>query len=154
VRSGVIVAGITETELSAADLLHDIGTAADGAVVVFEGRVRDHNEGMKVVGLHYDGYPEMADEVLGQIAGEAIEKYEVSTVGVRHRIGNLAPGEVSLVVAVSAGHRGPAYEASRFVIEELKVWLPIWKKEVYADGSTGWLEGQAASGPAEPEGGP
>ncbi len=139
---GVLVAEVTEDELDGADLLHRMGTVSDGALIVFEGRVRDHSSGRSVVCLHYDAYREMADEVLRDIASEALRQSGASAIGVRHRVGSLEPPSVSLVVGVAAAHRRPAYEASAYVIEELKRRLPLWKREEYADGSSQWLGGQ------------
>lgn len=140
--AGVVVAEVTEDVLDGAGLLRALGNTSDGAVIVFEGRVRDHSSGRSVVRLHYDAYREMADEVLRDIAGEAIRASGATAIGVRHRIGTLAPPAVSLVVAVAAAHRRPAYEASSYVIEELKRRLPLWKREEYADGTSQWLGGQ------------
>ena len=139
---GVLVAEVTLDELDGADLLHRMGNESDGAVLVFEGRVRDHNSGRAVVRLHYDSYREMADDVLRDIASEALQESGASAIAVRHRVGSLAPPNVSLVVAVAAAHRRPAYEASSYVIEELKRRLPLWKREEYADGTSQWLGGQ------------
>ncbi|MCL7959727.1 MAG: molybdenum cofactor biosynthesis protein MoaE [marine benthic group bacterium] len=139
---GVLVAEVTRDELDGADLLRRLGTRSDGAVLVFEGRVRDHNAGREVVALHYDAYREMADDVLREIASEALQESGASAIGVRHRVGSLVPPAVSLVVAVAAAHRRPAYEASSYVIEELKRRLPLWKREEYADGTHRWLGGQ------------
>jgi molybdopterin synthase catalytic subunit len=151
--TGVVVAEVTESPLDGADLLPLLGGVSDGAVILFEGRVRDHNAGRAVVCLHYDAYREMADEVLREIASEAIRTTGASSIAVRHRVGSLAPPSVSLVVGVAAAHRRPAYEASAYVIEELKRRLPLWKREEYADGSSQWLggktppSGEAAAGP-------
>jgi molybdopterin synthase catalytic subunit len=142
---GVLVAEVTEEELNGSDLLGRIGGVSDGAVILFEGRVRDHNTGRSVVCLHYDAYREMADEVLRDIASEALRVSGASAIGVRHRVGSLRPPSVSLVVAVAAAHRRPAYEASTYVIEELKRRLPLWKREEYADGTSRWLGGRTPS---------
>ena len=141
-QGGVLVAEVTRDELDGADLLRRLGSQSDGAVLVFEGRVRDHNSGREVVALHYDAYREMADDVLRDIASEALQESGASAIGVRHRVGSLAPPNVSLVVAVAAAHRRPAYAASSYVIEELKRRLPLWKREEYADGTSRWLGGQ------------
>lgn len=143
---GVLVAEVTDDPLDGADLLHRLGGVADGAVIVFEGRVRDHNSGRSVVRLHYDAYREMADEVLYDIATEALRESGASAIGVRHRVGSLEPPAVSLVVGVAAAHRRPAYEASAYVIDQLKRRLPLWKREEYADGTSEWLGGQAPPG--------
>ena len=139
--AGVVVAEVTEASLDGADLLRLLGSVSDGAVIVFEGRVRDHNKGLPVVCLHYDAYREMANEVLREIASEAIRISGASAIGVRHRVGSLVPPGVSLVVGVAAAHRRPAYEASAYVIEQLKRRLPLWKREEYADGTSRWLGG-------------
>ena len=146
VPEGVVVAEVTEDELDGADLLRRMGSVSDGAVMVFEGRVRDHNSGRPVVCLHYDAYREMADEVLYDIACEAIRDTGASAIGVRHRVGSLEPPSVSLVVAVAAAHRRPAYEASTYVLDELKRRLPLWKREEYGDGTSRWLGGQTPPG--------
>lgn len=143
---GVLVAEVTEEELNGSDLLRRIGGESDGAVVLFEGRVRDHNSGRSVVCLHYDAYREMADEVLRDIASEALRVSGASAIGVLHRVGSLRPPTVSLVVAVAAAHRRPAYEASTYVIDELKRRLPLWKREEYADGTSRWLGGRTPAG--------
>ena len=83
----------------------------------------------------------MAADVLQEISREALARTGASAIGVQHRIGSLEPPSVSLVVAVSAAHRRPAYEASAYVIEELKRRLPLWKREEYADGTSEWLGG-------------
>jgi molybdopterin synthase catalytic subunit len=140
------IASVTEEPLTALDLVSLLGTDSDGAVVAFEGRVRDHNRGRRVVRLHYEAYPEMADEVLRDIAREAQAQYPVTQVGIRHRVGTLDVADVSLVVAVAAAHRDPAFDAARYVIEQLKARLPVWKKEEYADGSSEWVESQPVEG--------
>jgi len=149
---GVVIAEVTEEELDGSVLLRMLGDVSDGAVVVFEGRVRDHNEGRSVRCLAYDAYREMAAEVLQEIAREAVRLMGASSVGVRHRVGRLEPPEVSLVVAVAAVHRKPAYEASNNVIDELKKRLPLWKREEYADGTSRWLGGEMPPVAGEPAG--
>ncbi len=114
---------------------------SDGAVLVFTGVVRDHNDGRPVRGLRYDAYREMAVGVLEEIALDAAERFRAGEVWVAHRTGELEVGEVSVCVRVSAPHRDACYGASRHVIEEIKRRLPVWKKERYADGGAEWLEG-------------
>ena len=91
--------------------------------------------------MRYDAYEEMAEAVLGEIAGEAAEVLGTDRVAVIHRIGELAVGEVSVAIAVSSPHRARAFEASRYVIEEIKKRLPVWKKERYVDGGQAWVAG-------------
>jgi molybdopterin synthase catalytic subunit len=136
-----LLAGVVDRPISSADLLDRVSSREDGAIVCFEGRVRTRNLGREVVRLHYEAYPEMADETLREIVGEAIEAHHARSVAVLHRTGTLDIGEVSVAIAVSAAHRSDAFDAARYVIEQVKARLPIWKKEEYADGSTEWLDG-------------
>jgi molybdopterin synthase catalytic subunit len=112
----------------------------DGALCVFTGVVRNHNDGKSVLYLDYDGYEEMVVSIFGEIAEEAKNRYGVTSVRIVHRLGRMEIGETSVAVAVSSHHRGEAFEACRFAIDALKHKAPIWKKEFYADGSS-WLEG-------------
>ncbi len=113
--------------------------AGTGAVVTFEGRVRNVNEGRAVVRLHYDAYPEMAEEVFADILRRARETHPVNAVRVLHRTGTLEVGETAVAIVVAAGHRDEAFAAARFVIETIKAELPVWKREEYEDGSFRWL---------------
>jgi len=105
-----------------------------GAVLVFEGVVRNHFGGRPVTGLEYEAYPELAQPVVQAICAEIKERWPGARVAVAHRTGALDIGETSMVIAVGTPHRGACYEASRYAIEALKERLPVWKKEVYADG--------------------
>jgi len=105
-----------------------------GAVLVFEGVGRDDFGGRRVVRLSYEAWPEMAVPVMEQIAAEAGTRWPVR-VAMVHRTGDVAIGEPSVVIAVGAPHRAECYEASRFVIDALKERVPVWKKEIYEDGS-------------------
>jgi molybdopterin synthase catalytic subunit len=116
--------------------------AEDGALVVFEGVVRDNARGRAVRRLEYQAYEPMARKKLEEIAGRARKEHAIREIGIVHRLGVLKPGECSLVIAVAAAHRGAAFEACRFLIEEIKKTVPIWKKEVYEDGET-WIEGNS-----------
>lgn len=122
-------------------VLERVGDPADGAAVLFLGVVRDQAEGGAVRGMRYDAYVEMAEPVLAEIAGEAAERLGTARVAVVHRIGELDVGEVSVAIAVSSPHRAEAFDASRYVIEEIKKRLPVWKKEHYVDGSQEWVAG-------------
>ncbi len=110
-----------------------------GGVVTFVGRVRDNARGRQVVALEYEAYPEMAQEVFEKIATEAKERFSVREIAVHHRCGRLSIGEPAVVIAVSAAHRGAAFDACRYVIDQLKLRAPIWKKEFGPDGSI-WVE--------------
>lgn len=109
-----------------------------GAVLVFSGVARDHNQGRPVVGLEYEAYAPMALAELGRIVAEVGERWPQAQVAVVHRTGAVAIGEPSVVIAVAAPHRADAYEASRYTIDELKARVPVWKRERYADGSD-WI---------------
>ncbi len=132
--------GLCDAPISAADLIGTVGPG-DGAVVTFEGRVRDRNDGRRVVRLHYDAYREMAEDVLRDIECRTREAYSVSSVGLVHRVGSLSVGETAVVVTVTAPHRSAAFDAARFAIEAVKAELPVWKQEEYEDGSRRWLDG-------------
>ena len=116
------------------------GSLADrhaGALVCFEGRVRDTNEGRTVVSLEYEAYPKLSLNEGAAIVREALR----GVMGARcvHRIGRLSVGDVAVWVGVVAEHRGEAFQACRFIIDEVKRRVPIWKKEHYADGSSVWI---------------
>ena len=129
-----------------------MGGDEDGAVLLFIGTVRNNADGRPVSGMRYEGYEEMALEELRRIADEAAERFGNPSITVVHRLGDLLIGEVSVVVAVSSPHRAEAYGASRYVMEEIKTRLPVWKKEFYTDGATDWVEGVTPASPGEPTG--
>ncbi|MEZ4319827.1 MAG: molybdenum cofactor biosynthesis protein MoaE [Myxococcota bacterium] len=118
--------------------VHAVRRAVDdpgfGAVLVFEGVGRDHFEGRPVHALEYEAYAEMAVPEMERIAAEAAERFG-ARVAMVHRTGRVAIGEPSVVIAVGTPHRAACYEASRYAIDELKQRVPVWKKEIYADGS-------------------
>ena len=109
-----------------------------GAQVVFCGVVREHDHGRDVVELEYQGHP-TADAVLREIAAEFAAEPDVLAIAVSHRVGVLAVGDVALVAAVSTAHRGEAFELCGRLVEEVKHRLPIWKRQVFADGSDEWV---------------
>lgn len=118
-----------------------------GAVVLFVGTVRRDNRGREVAELAYEAYAEMAVEELARVGSEARGRFGLDRVDAVHRVGRLVPGDLAVAVAASARHRGPAFEATRWAMEELKRRVPIWKRESYVDGSTEWL-GDGEPGPA------
>ena len=120
---------------------------ACGAVVLFQGTVRRTNRGRAVTGLRYEAYGPMAVEELETVAREAVERFAIERVAARHRTGLLEPGDVAVGVAVGAAHRGAAFDACRWIMEELKARVPLWKHERYADGEERWLDG-VTPGPA------
>ncbi len=138
-----IHSAIVHAPLDPAALLARVGDPADGAALLFVGVVRDHADGRAVTGMRYDAYEAMAGAVLADIAREAADRLGTDRIAVEHRVGTLVVGEPSVAIAVSCAHRAEAYEASRYVIEEIKKRLPVWKKERYADGDEAWVEGTA-----------
>ena len=113
-----------------------------GAIVTFIGTTRNNNEGRKVIGLDYEAYPEMAEKELARLGEEAKKKWEICRIAIVHRIGPVQITEPSVIIAVSAAHREPAFAACRFAIEEIKRTVPIWKKEVYEGGEI-WIGTQS-----------
>ena len=134
VREPIDVASLTER------------TDADGAVCLFVGVVRNENRGRAVLHLEYEAYEEMALPLMEAIAAETARRFPVTDVRLVHRLGRLEVGEASVVIAVSSPHRGEAFAACRFAIDTLKARVPIWKKELYADGSA-WLDGTPVPAP-------
>lgn len=111
---------------------------SQGGLVTFTGAVRDHSHGKAVTKLEYEAYGPMAEKKLAQIGAEAAEKWPGTRVAVVHRVGTLAPGELAVVIAVSAPHRKEAFRACEYVIDRLKEDVPIWKKEYASDGQV-WV---------------
>jgi len=134
-------AAVTAEPLDAARLLADCVSPSDGAALLFWGVVRAENDGREVAQLEYHAYAEMAERQMRKIAAEAIERFGTGDIRVVHRVGLLEVGEASVAIAVASPHRGEAYEASRYVIEELKRRVPVWKREGYVEGEREWVPG-------------
>lgn len=135
---------VTRT-IDADSLLGEVSANRNGASVLFVGTVRDQNDGSKVSGIDYSAYASMAERELAEIVREASSHWGTADIVVEHRIGTLEVGDASVVIAVAHPHRDEAYQASRYVIEELKKRLPIWKREHYLDGRSEWVvQGVAA----------
>lgn len=132
---------ITKDPIDPTALLAEVVTPSAGVALLFWGVVRNENDGREVEGLEYDAYTSMAEAKLREIVAEAVQRWGVGKIAVVHRVGALRVGEASVGIAVASPHRGEAYDASRFVIEELKQRVPIWKREHYADGPSQWLGG-------------
>lgn len=110
-----------------------------GAFAAFEGWVRNHNDGRAVNGLRYEAYVELAEKEGERILAEACERFAIHDARCVHRIGELAIGELAVWVGVNAGHRDAAFAACRWIIDEVKSRVPIWKHERYVAGDAGWL---------------
>jgi molybdopterin synthase catalytic subunit len=134
-------ARITRDVIDPAHILEAAGGAEAGAVVLFLGRVRDHNDGRPVRGMRYEAYVDMAEPVLARIAEEAATRLGGDDLVVVHRIGELEVGDISVAIAAASAHRAEAFDAARYVIEEIKTRLPVWKHEHYTDGAAEWLAG-------------
>ena len=130
---------ITTTPIDSASLLREVAAPHNGATVLFEGVVREQNEGRAVTGIEYAAYASMAERELARIVQECCAQFDTADVIAVHRIGRLDIGEASVVIAAAHPHRAQAYEASRYIIEQIKLRLPIWKREEYADGTREWV---------------
>jgi molybdopterin synthase catalytic subunit len=131
---------IQQEPLDSAPLVNAVRRDDAGAVALFYGVVRNENLGRAVQYLEYDAYPEMAIKKMREVADEVRAKFPIAEIGVLHRIGRLEIGETSLLVAVSSGHRKEAFDACHYAVDRIKQIVPIWKKEVWSDGSE-WIEG-------------
>ena len=144
---------IVDRPLDAAALLAEVSRPGHGAEVLFVGTVRDMHEGRGVDGIEYTAYRSMAERELAAIAAEAEARTPGAQVVVEHRLGTLTVGEASVVIAAAHARRDRAYEASRYVIEQLKQRVPIWKREHYVDGTREWVHaGTSAAQPVESAG--
>ena len=137
---------VTRDVIDAQQVLARIGSSADGAAVLFLGTVREQNDDRPVTGMRYDAYVEMAEPVLRAIAEEAAERAGSDRVAVEHRIGELNVGDISVAIAVSTPHRAESFDAARYVIEQIKLRLPVWKHEHYTDGASQRLAGSVPPG--------
>jgi molybdopterin synthase catalytic subunit len=129
---------IRETPLDVAEVLAALADRAAGGVDVFVGTVRDHDHDQGVTGLDYSAHPTALQRMV-EVAERIAEKYDVIAVAAVHRVGRLAIGDAAVVVATAAAHRGEAFEASRALIDELKATVPIWKHQVFTDGTDEWV---------------
>jgi molybdopterin synthase catalytic subunit len=133
-------ASIVTREIDPASLIEEVGSPQYGAISLFAGTVREINEGRSVSAIEYSAYKSMASAELERILDEAEAQFGVSALVVEHRIGLLGLGDVSVGIAAAHQHRTPALDCTRYVIEEIKKRVPIWKKEHYADGTREWVD--------------
>lgn len=136
---------LTEKSIDAVILTMQLRNDTCGACVSFEGWVRDHNEGQQVLSLEYESYKALAVIEGEKIISEARSKWPVAEIVCVHRTGKLAIGDVAVWAGVSSPHRGEAFAACRYVIDEVKLRVPIWKKEYYTDGDSGWVNCEACA---------
>jgi molybdopterin synthase catalytic subunit len=122
-----------------AELRAELAHAGSGGFACFEGWVRDHNEGQRVIRLEYEAFAPLAIREGERIMGEARERFGLSGALCVHRVGALALGEIAVWVGAAAAHRDEAFRGCRYIIDEVKHRLPIWKKEHYENGNSGWV---------------
>ena len=130
---------LTHDSIDYTALTESVRSTQSGAVVLFMGTVREMTGGRQTVALDYEAYPQMAEAKLAELEAEARRRWPIQEVGIVHRLGHLELGDVSVAVAVSCPHRGQAFEAAKFLIDQLKIVVPIWKKENWSDGATEWV---------------
>jgi molybdopterin synthase catalytic subunit len=117
----------------------ELRNASAGGFVTFEGRVRDHNEGRSVVAIEYEAFVEMAEPQGELILAEALLRFDILEARAIHRVGRLEIGDVAVWICAGAVHRRDAFQACEWIIDQIKEQVPIWKKEHYADGDSGWV---------------
>ena len=135
---------LTEAPIRLDPLIDQVRSPDRGGVAIFLGLVRDHHQGKAVLGLDYSAYGPMAESVTRTIIEEARGLGQGTEVVVQHRIGALTIGDVAVAVVAASAHRAEAFDACRYVIEELKKRVPVWKKEMYVDGTVEWVDPTAA----------
>jgi molybdopterin synthase catalytic subunit len=134
----VRLVGIQDTPLSVDDVLKSLDDAGSGGLVLFVGRVRDHDSGKGVTGLSYSAHPTALDR-LKDVCARVAEEYDVTGLAAVHRVGDLAIGDLAVVVATTSAHRGSSFDASRALIDTLKAEVPIWKHQLFSDGTEEWV---------------
>ncbi len=132
---------MTDNPLDLDSLLQETDDDTCGALVVFAGTVRNHHEGKAVSGMSYSAYKPMANRVLRELEQETLARYPVEQCRIMHRTGDLVIGEASVLVVVRSHHRADAFDAARYAIDTLKMRLPVWKHDMYTDGSTAYQDG-------------
>ena len=137
-RSVVRLVGLRETPLDVGEVLTALEDPAVGGIDVFVGTVRDHDRQQGVTGLEYSAHPSALDR-MREVAAAVAERYDVLAIAALHRVGSLAIGDAAVVVAAGAAHRGTAFEACRALIDDLKETVPIWKHQLFSDGTEEWV---------------
>jgi molybdopterin synthase catalytic subunit len=135
----MIRAALVRTAIDIERLISEVSDPTNGAAALFLGNVRSRNDGRDVLMIEYSAYEPMAEKEIDAILHEAARQFGVEHIVAEHRLGELKIGETSVAIAVGHPHRAPALDALRFVIEQLKQRVPIWKLEHYADGERAWV---------------
>jgi MoaE-MoaD fusion protein len=141
------ISQLVRDSINVAALVHHVRGPEDGAIVTFDGFVRNQSHSRATLYLDYEAYETMALAKMREIAAQLHEKYKIHRVAIAHRLGRLEIGETSVFIAVSAPHRAAAFDACRFAIDTLKRTVPIWKKEYFEDGAV-WADGELPPAPA------
>ena len=137
VGAAIVCSEVTTRPVSVMELARQVSCAAAGAVVTFEGVVRDHDDGRGVKSITYSAHP-VATDVMTQVAADVAAHPGLRALGVVHRVGDLLVGDTALAVAVSADHRAEAFAAASALVEQVKARLPVWKHQLFADGTAEW----------------
>ena len=132
---------ITSEAILSAELIIRLENPDCGAIATFLGTVRQHNNDRQVIQLYYQSYKTLAVKEGNKILGETKEQFNIVNALCTHRVGDLNIGETAVWIGVNAEHRDAAFNACRYIIDAIKTRVPIWKKEIYVDGDSGWLEG-------------
>jgi molybdopterin synthase catalytic subunit len=138
---------IVERVIDVSSLIAEVAAPSCGATSVFLGSVRETNDGREVSGIEYSAYAAMAERELERIVAEAAARFDVNRLVVEHRVGTLDVGDVSVAIVAAHAHRAQTLDATRYVIEELKRRVPIWKREHYLDGTRQWIDPTASPHP-------
>ena len=131
---------LSEEKIDESTLKQQAFDPSSGGFVCFEGWVRNNNQGKEVKKLAYEAYSKLATKEGNKIVSEAMEKYQINKAVCTHRVGLLAIGDMAVWVGVSAAHRDAAFKACRYILDQVKARVPIWKNESWTDGESGWVE--------------
>lgn len=142
---------LTHAPIDTADLRARVESRSSGAIVIFEGVVRDHHAGRAVTSLDYEAYAPMATPVGQALLAEAAQRFELAAALGVHRLGHLEIGDIAVVIIVASSHRGAAFSACAWIMDELKARVPVWKHEHFADGTSEWNLGTTIRGASEGE---
>ncbi len=130
---------LTDEAIDCGEVLRQVQSRAAGAIVLFVGSTREFTQARQTLSLEYEAYREMARAKLEELAGEARRRWTLTEVSIVHRLGLVPVGETSIAIAVSAPHRDAAFAAGKWLIDTIKVVVPIWKKENWSDGNSQWV---------------
>ena len=137
---------LTREPIDLNELMKEVIDPKAGAIVTFLGTTRNHSQGKEVKYLEYEAYESMAEKKIGELIAKAYKSWSIHHIALKHRLGRIDLTESSIAIYVSSSHRADAYAASRFLIDEIKKKVPIWKKEYFTDGSQ-WSPGEPVSKP-------